>query len=1127
MHNKTDSNQVQKLFLSALEIPEDQRDAWLTEQCGEDKQLLAEVRSLLQHDALTKDPLEQGLHPTVFSGAGLEHRDQAGLHVRCPHCHNPIELVDDDYLNDIVCSSCGSSFSLIGVEETKSYRATNQAGIGHFQLLDKVGFGAFGTVYKARDTTLDRIVAIKIPRKGQISEEEADRFLREARTAAQLQHPNIVSVYEVGREDDRVYIVSDFVDGLTLSDWLTGMQLTPSEAAKLCVKLANALHHAHQQGVIHRDLKPSNIMLDRRNEPYLMDFGLAKREVGEITVTMDGQVLGTPAYMSPEQARGEGHHVDRRTDIYALGVILFEMLTRELPFRGNTQMLMHQVLTEEPPSPRRYNASIPKDLETITLKCLQKEPGQRYQTAQDFADDVTRFISGEPILARPIGRLERGWRWCKRHRTVAVLATSVLLALAGGAGVSTYYALEAGARAEDAERERARAVEAFRKARQAVDDSFTLVSQNQLINEPGMQPLRKELLQRSLQYYEGFADELADDPSLQVDLAAAYRRAGNIRRVLGELVAAEVAYTKAIEIGATLADQDSTASQYQSDLAEAHHGLANVLSTTGKESAALAHYNTAIEINQELVARDPDVPDHQSDLAGDYLGLAKLQRDMGLLSAAVISTQQALEIDEQLVEQYPQVQLYQSELADGYTLRGFLHVPTLPGEYLQRHQDEAIKAAGLAYARAVEIQNTLAKENPAVMQYQSDLANSYANLGDLQRIADRFDEAESSYSKAVKIQEKLERENPTVLQYKSDLAQSYTNLGNLVRVAKRLDEAEGYYRQAVDIQKGLAWENPAVPDYQIGLAWAYNNLAAVQHLAGRDDSAEQILRQAIKGWENSALSAADVPLRERALAVLYAQLAKQISLSGGDPASALAAMKQAFSLAPKSDWVRAACGDAAALSRDWKQAAKQYAMADELNGHGWHMMFIHAVLELAAGNDAAYRDLCRDFVKRHSQNEKQNVMLAIVLACAMGEDAVDDWDLVLETARKTVDADRQSPLPKIGLGATLFHAGRFKDAEVVLAGAVPLHLFAIRQRPDLKQALQQSQLMGLTYLALIYRDQGKHELSKSARDNAEMIIANLEQSAPGFDEGLALWAGRFAAHISRRKFARFLDSPSE
>lgn len=231
------------------------------------------------------------------------------------------------------------------------------------------GVGAFGSVWKARDTKLDRTVAVKIPRKEQLDSAESEQFLREARSAAQLKHPNIVSVHEVGRDDGQTYIVTDYVEGVSLSSWLTGTKLTIRESAEPCLKVAYALEHAHEAGVIHRDLKPSNIMLDAQGEPHIMDFGLAKRETGDITMTLDRTVLGTPAYMSPEQAKGEAHSADRRTDVYSLGVILFETLTGERPFRGDHRMLLHKVLHREAPSPRSLKRSVPRDLETICLKC--------------------------------------------------------------------------------------------------------------------------------------------------------------------------------------------------------------------------------------------------------------------------------------------------------------------------------------------------------------------------------------------------------------------------------------------------------------------------------------------------------------------------------------------------------------------------------------------------------------------------------------------------------------------------------------------------------------------------------------------------------------------------------------
>lgn len=356
------------------------------------------------------------------------------LMVRCPHCAQTIPVPD---AGEVSCTGCGRSILL---DVPRGIALRRPRTIAHFKLTEFLGEGGFGEVWEAHDTRLDRRVAVKLPRRGELSPRETSLFLREARAAAQLRHPNIVAVFEIGQHGAQSYIVSELVHGQPLSHWASCAPTT-RQTVRLFITIAQALEHAHQAGIVHRDLKPANILVDAFDEPHVLDFGLAKRETGEATVTQDGQVLGTVAYMSPEQARGAAHECTGASDIYSLGVILFEMLTGELPFRGSPTMIIQQIVFDQPPSPRRFRADVPRELETICLKCLEKDPKRRYATAAALAEDLERFDRGEPIKARPVGPIERAWRWCRRNRTVALLAAAVLLSLTVGGSTATYFAL--------------------------------------------------------------------------------------------------------------------------------------------------------------------------------------------------------------------------------------------------------------------------------------------------------------------------------------------------------------------------------------------------------------------------------------------------------------------------------------------------------------------------------------------------------------------------------------------------------------------------------------------------------------------------------------------------------------
>ncbi len=330
---------------------------------------------------------------------------------------------------------------------------------GDYEIHHELGRGGMGVVYLARQVTLNRQVALKMIRVGVLAGDvELRRFQNEAEAVAQLDHPGIVPVYEVGEHEGQKYFSMKLVEGGSLADRLDDYKNGPRAAAKLVAEAAEAVHHAHLRGILHRDLKPANILIDDQSRPHVTDFGLARKVEGDSELTQSGAILGTPAYMAPEQASGRRRAVTTASDVYGLGAILYALLTGRAPFGGDSVVeTLDAVRTRPPELPSRLNAKLSQDLEVVCLKCLEKDPQRRYPSAQALAEDLRRHLAGEPILARPVGAAERAWMWCRRNKGLAALGALLIASLIAGTGFSLAFAVRANTSAGLANQEAIRA----------------------------------------------------------------------------------------------------------------------------------------------------------------------------------------------------------------------------------------------------------------------------------------------------------------------------------------------------------------------------------------------------------------------------------------------------------------------------------------------------------------------------------------------------------------------------------------------------------------------------------------------------------------------------------------------
>ena len=740
------------------------------------------------------------------------HPDQDSLDARTycqrfPHLSHQIEMM--------------FQLEFSGNHETQSHLA-RASHIGRYELCERVGQGAFGFVYRARDPKLDRDVAVKIPRTNHfLLPEESERFLRESRNAAQLDHTGIVKVFDTGRHDGTPFIVSEFVKGLPLSDLVEKRDFEFKDAAAVALGISRAVQHAHDRGVIHRDLKPSNIMTSGNNDnlqPRVMDFGLARRDQSDVTVTIEGQAIGTPAYMSPEQAQGDLSSVGPQSDVYSLGVILYQLVCGEVPFRGNVQMLLQQVINDDPLPPSRFRSRIPIDLETICMKAINREPAGRYKSMQEFGDDLQRWLSGEPVHARPIGAVGKTWRWCRRRPAIAALTcTLVFSVMAGVAGIAWQW--------REAEVARMASEADLSDALESVDRVLGHLGSDTLADVPQAKQLRADVLNDALVFFQRFRKRNPDDPRVAMQVANAHHQVARIQYALGKNEEASKAFKASTDGYLKIKERAPDRKGWQEATATAHSGYASFLLNQSERERAVKQQEKCLALRKLLRDENPD----SDKLAAKYAtALADFGRTLTDTDEVKAQYEPAIQQLEALTKKHEAIG-YQHDLArvlNNYSI--FLSQIGENGKS-ENYREQAIGLLELVVA-----------DDPKDEKKRSNYASCCLQLVKHLRKESRLDAAAKYQGKAVSAYRRLTQDFPATPRHRDRFATVLGEVGIFAGTQKRFADELKAFEEAVQQRETLVALFPGNRDYKSSLVADLDNLATT--LVAQDQKADAEIR---------------------------------------------------------------------------------------------------------------------------------------------------------------------------------------------------------------------------------------------------------------------------------------------